>query len=99
VTALADATDALALFSRDPSQFDLVITDQSMPKLTGLHLAQKPLKIRRDIPIILCTGHSDSVSPEKPKEAGVREFPMKPLPKEKLAEAIRRALDTMESEN
>jgi PAS domain S-box-containing protein len=94
VTALTDATKALKLFSRDPFQFDLVITDQAMPKLTGLHLARKLLKIRSDIPIILCTGHSDTVSPEKAKEAGIKEFIMKPLGNRELAQVIRGVLDT-----
>jgi CheY-like chemotaxis protein len=95
VTASSDATEALKLFSRDPSQFDLVITDQSMPKLTGLHLARKLLKIRSDIPIILLTGHSDSVTPEKVKQAGIKEFLMKPLAKEELASVVRRVLDAI----
>jgi CheY-like chemotaxis protein len=94
VTALTDATDALKLFSRDPSQFNLVITDQSMPKLTGLHLARKLLKIRSDIPIILCTGHSDSVTPEKVRGTGIKEFLMKPLGNQELAWVVRRVLDT-----
>jgi PAS domain S-box-containing protein len=98
VTALTDSTQALNLFSSDPIRFDLVIVDQTMPKLTGLHLARKLLTIRNDIPIILCTGHSDSVSPEKAKEAGIREFLMKPLGKQQLAEVIRRILNTTESE-
>ena len=85
VTALTDSTEALNLFSSDPSRFDLVITDQTMPKLTGLHLARKLLTIRNNIPIILCTGHSDSVSPQKAKEAGIKEFLMKPLGKQELA--------------
>ena len=94
VTALTDANEAVATFSRDPFQFDLVITDQSMPKLTGLNLAKKLFKIRSDIPIILCTGHSDSISPEKVNEARIREFLMKPLAKEELASVVRRVLDT-----
>jgi len=94
VTALTDANEALAIFSRDPSQFDLVITDQSMPKLTGHNLAKKLLKIRSDIPIVLCTGHSDSISPEKVKEAGISEFLMKPLAKVEIASVVRRVLDT-----
>jgi CheY-like chemotaxis protein len=98
VTALTDSTEALKLFSADPSRFDLVITDQSMPKLTGLHLARKLLTIRNNIPIILCTGHNDSVSSEKTKEAGIKEFLMKPLGKQELAEAIRRALDSTASQ-
>ena len=93
VNAMTDSTEALNLFSSDPSSFDLVILDQTMPKLTGLHLARKLLTIRNDIPIILCTGHSDTVSPEA-KEAGIKEFFMKPLGKQELAEAIRRVLVT-----
>jgi PAS domain S-box-containing protein len=93
VTALTDSTEALKTFSSDPSRFDLVIADQTMPKLTGLHLARELLTIRNNIPIIICTGHSDSVSPEKAKEAGIREFLIKPLGKQQLAEAIHRALE------
>ena len=98
VTALTDSTEALKLFSSDPSRFDLVITDQTMPKLTGMDLARKLLTIRNNIPIILYTGHSDSTSREKAKEAGIREFLMKPLEKQQLAEAIRRVLQTTEPE-
>jgi PAS domain S-box-containing protein len=94
VTALTDSAEALKLFSSDPSRFDLVITDQTMPKLTGLDLARKLLTIRNNIPIILCTGHNDSTSPEKAKEAGIKEFLIKPLGKQQLAEVVRRVLDT-----
>jgi len=93
VTALTDSTEALNLFSSDPSRFDLVIADQTMPKLTGLQLARKLLTIRNNIPIILCTGHSDSVSPEKAKAAGIKEFLIKPITRKELAESIHRALD------
>jgi PAS domain S-box-containing protein len=98
VTALTDSMEALKLFSVDPSRFDLVITDQTMPNLTGLHLARKLMAIRTNIPIILCTGHSDSVSPEKAKDAGIKDFLMKPLGKQQLAEAIRKVLNTARSE-
>jgi FixJ family two-component response regulator len=64
-----------------------------MPMLTGMHLAWKLLEIRSNIPIILCTGHSDTVSPETAKKAGIREFLMKPLAKQELAQVIRRVLD------
>jgi CheY-like chemotaxis protein len=94
VTALTDAAKALRLFSRDPSRFDLVVTDQAMPKLTGLHLARKLLEIRNNIPIILCTGHSDVVSSEIAKKAGIKKFLMKPIAKEELAAAVRKVLDT-----
>ena len=99
VTAMTDSIEALKLFSVDPSRFDLIILDQTMPKLTGLHLARELLAIRTNIPIILCTGHSDSVSSQKVREAGIRDFLMKPLGKQQLAEAIRRVLNTTESEN
>jgi len=93
VTAMNDSTEAFETFSSDPSRFDLVITDQTMPGITGLNLARDLLKIRPDIPVILCTGHSESVTLDKLKEAGVREFLMKPLAKKDLAEVIRRVLD------
>jgi PAS domain S-box-containing protein len=93
VTAMNDSAEALETFSSDPSRFDLVITDQTMPRITGLNLARELLKIRPDIPVILCTGHSESITLEKLKEAGVREFLMKPLAKKDLTEVIRRVLD------
>ena len=94
VTTLTDSTEALKTFSSDPSRFDLVIADQTMPKLTGLHLARELLTIRNNIPIIICTGHSDGVSPEKAREVGIKEFLIKPIGKQQLATVVRRVLDT-----
>jgi FixJ family two-component response regulator len=82
------------MFSSRPSRFDLVITDQTMPGMTGVQLAEELLKVRPDVPIILCTGHSETVSPDIAKEAGIREFLMKPVVRQELATAVRRALDT-----
>ena len=93
VTAVTDSKEALNTFSSDPSRFDLVITDHTMPGMTGVQIARELLKIRPDIPIILCTGHSETVSPEIAKEAGIREYLMKPLAKQELAEAVRRVSD------
>jgi signal transduction histidine kinase len=93
VTAVTDSAEALKLFSENPTGFDLVITDQTMPAFTGLRLAEQLLKARPDLPIILCTGHSDSVSPGVIKGAGISDLLMKPLAKQELAEAVRRALD------
>jgi CheY-like chemotaxis protein len=90
---MTDSVEALKTFSKNPSRFDLVFTDQTMPEIPGLNLARQLLKIRPDIPIILFTGHSDAVSPEIAKEAGVRGFLMKPLAKREMAQAIRRVLD------
>jgi PAS domain S-box-containing protein len=94
VTALTDSTEALKHFSSDPSRFDFVITDHTMPHMTGLTLARELLKIREDIPIILCTGHSDGISSDVAKAHGIGSFLMKPVARQELAEAIRSVLDT-----
>lgn len=93
VTALTDSREAFDLFSRDPSRFDLVFTDQTMPKITGLKLAQELLKLRPDIPILLYTGHSDAVSFEAIERIGVKGSLMKPLTKQEAAKAVRKVLD------
>jgi PAS domain S-box-containing protein len=93
VTVMNDSTKAFEIFSVDPSRFDLVITDQTMPGMNGLRLAKEFLKIRPDIPIILLTGHGDAVIPERLKKAGIKELLMKPLGKQQLAEVIRRVLN------
>jgi len=93
VVALTDSLEALEVFSKNPARFDLVFTDQTMPGISGLQLAQEMLKIRADLPIVLITGHSESVSWEKAMAAGVRDFLMKPLSRQELAVAVRRALD------
>ncbi len=98
VTVLTDPTEALKTFSADPSRFHLVITDQTMPKLTGIGLARKILALRPDIPVILCTGHSVTVSPEKVKEAGIKKFLMKPVRRQELARGIRMVLDSGEEQ-
>ncbi|OPY80638.1 MAG: Blue-light-activated protein [Syntrophorhabdus sp. PtaU1.Bin153] len=93
VTALTDSTEALKHFSSDPSRFDFVITDHTMPHMTGLTLARELLKIRDDIPIILCTGHSDGISSDVAKAHGIGSFLMKPVARQELAEAIRSVLE------
>jgi CheY-like chemotaxis protein len=93
VVGVTDSQDALALFLDDPGKFDAVITDYTMPALTGLDLAKEFAKVRPDIPIILCTGYNENASQESAEEAGIKEFLMKPLGKRELAEAVRRALD------
>ena len=93
VTAMTDSEEALKVFSVDPSLFDLVITDQAMPRMAGVQFVKELLKIRKDISIVLCTGHSETVTPERAAELGVREFLLKPLVRQELAEAIRRVLD------
>jgi signal transduction histidine kinase/ActR/RegA family two-component response regulator len=92
VTAVTGSAEALEAFSLDPSLFDIVITDQTMPGMTGLDLAREILGIRRDIPVILCTGHSDAVTQEILGETGIKELLMKPLVRQELADTISRVL-------
>ncbi len=79
VTATTDSTEALKLFTAEPGKYDLVITDQTMPKMTGDVLVKELLKIRPDLPVILCTGYTHKITPEDAKEIGIKEFLMKPI--------------------
>ncbi|MBF0507409.1 MAG: PAS domain S-box protein [Deltaproteobacteria bacterium] len=92
VEAVCSSLDAMDLFRAHPDSFDLVITDQTMPHMTGAELIAEMIQIRPDLPIILCTGFSSLITPEKARAIGVREYILKPLKKQELAEAIRRAL-------
>jgi len=94
VVAKRSSKEALEIFMEDPKRFDLVITDQTMPGMTGVMLAAELLKLRPDLPVILCTGYSESVSREAAQEVGITEFVMKPLSKRELAQAVRRALES-----
>jgi PAS domain S-box-containing protein len=93
VVTQTSSVDALSLFKKDPYKYDLVITDMTMPGMTGDKLAQKILEIRHDILIILSTGFSEHISEERAKMLGIREFIMKPLETRLLAETIRKVLD------
>ena len=93
VVATTSSIDALAIFRKEPESFDLVVTDYTMPNMTGMDLAVELLKVKATIPIILCTGHSEPVSPAQAKQTGIKAFLMKPLGKQELAQAIRRVLD------
>jgi len=99
VTSMTDSIEALKIFSADPSRFDLIVTDQTMPNLTGTQLAQKILKMRPDMPIILCTGHTETVTLEEVQAVGIREFLTKPVNKTEFAHAIRRTLDARSEES
>jgi len=93
VTTRSSGASAFKLFLQNPWRFDLVITDMTMPKMTGEELATKLLLIRRDIPIILCTGYSANISKERARSIGIGEFVMKPIVIGKLARTVRRVLD------
>ncbi len=84
--------EALEIFHRDPAAIDLVITDQTMPEMTGLALARVINGERPDLPIILCSGYSDAVTPEEAMAAGIRRFLAKPLDMRHLARTMRELL-------
>ncbi len=86
----------MALFLDQPGRFDVIMTDQTMPQMTGLALAQRILEVRKDIPLILLTGYSEFVNSEKAKAAGIREFAMKPMTKREIAKTVRRVLTAKE---
>ena len=92
VVGLADAAEALELFRRQPGAFDLAIMDQTMPRLSGGELAREILRIRPDLPVILCTGFSESINEEEALAMGIRAFVMKPFSVKEIAETIRRLL-------
>ena len=85
--------EALEQFRAQPEAFDLIITDMTMPDLTGLDLAREVLALRPDMPVILCTGFSEMISEENARALGIREFVMKPVVRNQLAEVVRRVLD------
>jgi CheY-like chemotaxis protein len=94
VTGFTGSREAMDSFVADPSRFDLVITDQTMPEITGKMLSKRLKEIRPDIPIVLCTGYSSPVDTGKDNEFGICEFVMKPVRLKDLACIIRRILDS-----
>jgi len=93
VTAKTSSTEALAAFRTDPTSFDLLITDQTMPDLSGVKLAEEVLHIRPDMPIVICTGYSTVLSKEKTIEMGIRKYLTKPVNNKELARTVRSVLD------
>ncbi len=93
VTARTSSIEALEAFRNKPFGFDIVITDQTMPNMTGAQLARELMQIRPDIPIILCTGFSELINEERARKMGIRAFVMKPIVMSKIAKTIREVLD------
>ncbi len=88
-----DPVRAFEIFKDDPEGFDLLITDMTMPHMTGDMLAREIMSIRPDIPVILCSGYSEKISEENAKDMGIKAFVMKPALVEEMATTIRRVLD------
>ena len=93
VTATNKSQDALEMIHTTPEQFDLLITDQTMPGLTGDELALAAMKIKPDLPVILCTGHSHLVSEKKALKLGIKRYITKPIAADELSSAVRSVLD------
>jgi PAS domain S-box-containing protein len=94
VTAKTNSCEALETFKANPDIFDLVITDQTMPKMTGAELSAALLKIKPALPIILCTGYSSRISDEMAKEIGIAAFFLKPFDMDQLVRSVRKVLDS-----
>jgi CheY-like chemotaxis protein/anti-sigma regulatory factor (Ser/Thr protein kinase) len=93
VTPKTDSEEALEEFAAQPDHFDLVITDMTMPRMTGDQLAKRMMDIKPEIPVILCTGFNEAISEEKALAMGINKFVMKPIVKDDLAHTIRTVLD------
>ena len=93
VTVRQSSLEALSTFQGCPEAFDVIVTDQTMPNMTGADLARRMLQIRPDIPIILCTGYSSLVDQDSAAALGVKEFALKPLTRGRIARLIRKVLD------
>ncbi len=93
VETRTNPVEALELFRSRPEAFDLVVTDMTMPKMTGLQLSQELKKIRRDIPVILCTGHSALIDEETAGQTDIQGYVQKPIARKDIAKTIRDVLD------
>ena len=88
VVTRTSSLDALHVFEKDPQRYDLVVSDQTMPKMTGDKLVEKLRRIRPDLPVIVCTGYNAKLTKERVKELGIDKILMKPVSKATLAESI-----------
>ena len=86
-------TEAIELFQSKPDQFDLVITDMTMPHMDGAELSQQLLAIRPNLPIIMYTGYSETCDDERAHAIGIRAYVMKPVERSKLIQVVREVLD------
>ncbi len=94
VTVETQSLKALETFQNNPKAFDLLITDHTMPGLTGGDLARSVLQLRPDLPIILCTGYTSAFSEKEARQVGIKKYVIKPLSTRELAEIVREVLDS-----
>ncbi|MFO7860632.1 MAG: PAS domain S-box protein [Desulfosalsimonas sp.] len=95
VTAFSDSPEAFNAFKSKPDHFDLVITDQSMPQISGIELARKIRQIRSHVPVILCSGYSEKITRETILEDDIQAILLKPISRQEMAGVIRKTLDSM----
>lgn len=95
VTTSNSSNEALVKFTAAPADFDLVLTDMTMPDLTGIQLSNRLREIRPEIPIVLCTGYSHQLINRRPEELGLKAIVMKPIQTGELARTIRMVLDAV----
>ena len=93
VTSRTGSLETLEIFRANPDKFDMVVTDLAMPNMPGDKLSAELIKIRPDIPILLCTGFSETMSEEKAASLGIKGFILKPIVMKDLAQKIREVLD------
>lgn len=93
VTVRTSSVEALALFQARPNDFDLVISDMTMPNMTGDKLAMELIAVRSDIPVILCTGYSKKITNNAAMQIGIKALVYKPIVRAELAKTIRKVLD------
>ncbi len=98
VVTETDPVHALEHFKENPRKFDLLITDTTMPGMTGDNLTKEVLKIRADLPVILCTGYSERISEKMAQKVGIKAFVMKPVVTHEMAKTIRKVLGTVKEE-
>jgi CheY-like chemotaxis protein len=93
VTCFTSSLEALEAFKQTPQTFDVLLTDMNMPKMSGLDLAKEVIRIRPDMPILLCTGFSERISASRSESLGIRKTIMKPMVARDIALAVREALE------
>jgi len=96
VTVLTSSVEALDLFKAHSDDFDLVVTDQTMPKMSGVELTKELLRIKPELPVILCSGYSAKVTEADAKELGIRAFCMKSMDMKQLASVVSDVLGASE---
>jgi CheY-like chemotaxis protein len=93
VTGHMGSVGALAAFTANPDGYDLIISDMTMPRMTGIQFAGEVISIRSDIPVIICTGFSERITRGKSKSMGIKGLLMKPVVMSDLAQMVRNVID------